>query len=384
MTMTEKKLKQLLHNTDAKARRAAADTLDDEQALCRIARCDSDEQVRRAAVRRIKDEKQLYEIAAQEACPDVRWAAIRGIKDPAHLKAAALKETDGFIQDELMYDIDDPDVNARYAKTAKWMKTREKAAKRLLDQELLYAIFTEADRHGDTEEYEWESLAIEAFERISEEGILKRIAGDRTLHGSYRARALSRINDPEFCDGFVMDACETVAAAAAKRAGSQELLMKAAYSHPHENVRSAAILRLDNQRLILVAENHPEAKLRLLAMRYIKEMPQDLACGLALEDSDPLIRTFAMCHVKSRRILFFAALHDPEPKPAWAAYQHIEDCLSEDAKWRILKEAANREPRYSVIHWCRTKEMLEYAAENDPDETVRGRARERLKYEMYE
>lgn len=88
------------------------------------------------------DEAQLFKIALQDACADVRLAAMGKIKNPAYLKAIAIKETDGFIQYELLYEVNDAEVNALYAKSAEWMKTREKATKCLFDQKLLYDIYS--------------------------------------------------------------------------------------------------------------------------------------------------------------------------------------------------------------------------------------------------
>ena len=335
------------------------------------------------AVKDITDEDELYAIAMQDPSQRVRLAATYRIKTSVRLKAIALKETDGFNQYQLLYEIDDADVNAHYAKSAAELRTREKAVKRITDQEFLSQIFAEADHHGDTEEYEWESLASEAFSRLSDTVLLRKIARDTTLHGIYRRTALETCGNAELYQELILDDCELVAGMAASRVTSQELLMKAAYEHASHDVRMRAMQQLDQAHLLQVADSHPDSVLRRHAIGRVKEMPDALTLQLAFKDEDPLIRTAALGHIKDRSVLFQAILHDPHHTPAMSAYWRLKKSLSDEEKWRILKEAVSRDPRFGVIHFCKSKDMLEFAAKKDPDETVRRRAQEQLDNKLY-
>jgi len=350
----------------------------DEDLRRRLAVQDKSSFVRAEAIRHITDQEFL------DPSPEVRAAAIRRINSPDRIKELALRETNGSLQYHLLYDIRDTDVIAHYAKSAVLLETREKAVKLLEDQTLLYKIFIKAERLGnDEEKYEWRSLACAAFERITDTAILLSIARDKKRSGTYRKWAMMHIKSTALCEELIMDDFEAVAAYAAANVKSQDVLMKAVYHHTNPNVRYKAMCGLDEQGLTEVIEIHPDRGLRPSAVNMYHNMPQSMAIRLALEDPVPAVRTAAIYRVNSRAVLLFSAMNDPCDTPALIAYERLKD-MEDEVRWRIIEEAVSREPRLMAIRFCRNKEMLMSAAQNDPDEEIRQRADERLKNKMYD
>jgi hypothetical protein len=354
----------------------------DEDLRRNMAACDKCSAVRAEAIRHISDQEFLYQ-SANDPSPEVRSAAICGLRSPDCIRELALREKDAGVQYCILEDIRDTEVIAHYARSARLPEVREKAVTLLTDQAQLYEIFLKAEpksRYGDNDA--WESLATEAFMRITDEELLRKLARRKKINSAFRKWAMRRINDEALFAEMLADDVGPIAVYAASNVKSQDVLMRAVYTHANPSVRYEAMCGLDEQRLIDVIERHPEAQLRRGAIARFHNMPQSMAIRLALEDPAPSVRTAAIYHVGSHAMLLFFALNDPCEEPATAAYNRLKD-PREEMIWRVLEEAVSSGPRLMAIRFCWNKEMLTFTAERDPDEEIRRRAKERLEKGLF-
>lgn len=332
---------------------------------------------------RHKDEEALFQIVMNDKRPNMHEQALFRLKDPAHLKAAALVETDGDLQYSLLIAIDDPDVNAVYAKAGADPEIRVIATERLHDQDLLYEIFSEADRHEDPETYVWEYLAYTAFVNIEDKAAWEKIAVDPSLHLNYREVAVTNITDRNLLDKLLTDKEETIAKAAVLKITDEKTLIKAACHHPFASVRLMALYKLSNESLVTLIENPPDVITRRHAVQQCNKMPQALARRLALSDIDVETRIGALNFVNRRDLIISIARYEQDDSLAYHAYQRLKKDLTEEEKWLLFKTALSSEVRFSIIRFSEDRDLLNFAAEHDPDESIRKRAAERLTYTFF-
>ena len=222
-----------------------------------LAASDNCSAVRAEAIRQISDQEFLYQ-SANDLSPEVRLAAICGLRSPDRIRELALREKDAGIQYCILEDIHDAEVIAHYARSGRLPEVREKAVTLLTDQALLYEVFLEAEpkiRCGENDA--WESLATEAFMRITDEELLRKLARCGKINSASRKWAMRRIDDAALFAEMLTDDAEAIAVCAASNVKSQDVLMHTVFTHANPRVRYEAMCGLDEQRLIDVIERHP-------------------------------------------------------------------------------------------------------------------------------
>lgn len=333
---------------------------------------------------RNKDETSLFYIAMTDERPNMHEQALLRLKDPAHLKAAALRETDCDLQYSLLMIIDDAEVNAFYAKSAAFPEIREIAAARLEDQNLLYEIFTEANRHQDENTYAWDDLAHTAFEKIHNESIRAKIALDPSLPLYFREIAVRQLKDQTILEELLTDQEETLAKTALSKITDEKILVETACCHQAENVRLAAFGKLSNESLLRIIEDAPDELTRTRAVKHCKAMSQTLATRLLKSNFDILTRIGALNFVKKRELILSIACNEQDNALSYHAYQRLKADLTKEEAWMLLKTAVSREVRFSLIRFCEDIDMLHFAAEHDTDTWIRKRAADRLTYTFFD